>query len=108
MSQNFNWLKISLRVGIYCWNVFDSLQAEVIRLRQTPRRPIGGIGSNLSDPNLSGRLPDDTKITDVNKSNESVVYAIFISYVEIYNNYIYDLLETDARDIVTGKTKLVY
>ena len=105
MSKNFNWLKISLRVGIYCWNVFDSLQAEVIRLRQTPRRPIGGIGSNLSDPNLSGRLPNDTKITDV---NESVVYAIFISYVEIYNNYIYDLLETDARDIVTGKTKLVY
>jgi kinesin family protein 23 len=58
----------------------------------------------LSDPNLSGRLPDDTKITDVNRN---VVYAIFISYVEIYNNYIYDLLETDARDIVTGKTKFV-
>ena len=77
----------------------------MIRLRQTPRRAVGGIGSNLSDPNLSGRLPDDTKIADVNRN---VVYAVFISYVEIYNNYIYDLLETDARDIVTGKTKLVF
>jgi hypothetical protein len=65
---------------------------------------MGGIGSNLSDPNLSGRLPDDTKITDVDKN---VFYAVFISYVEIYNNYIYDLLETDSRDIITGKTKLV-
>ena len=74
----------------------------MIRNRQTPRRPIGGIGSNLSDPNLSGRLPDETKISEVDRS---VVYAVFISYVEIYNNYIYDLLETDARDIITGKTQ---
>ena len=31
-------------------------------------------------------------------------YAVFISYCEIYNTYIYDLLE-DTRDPVTGRPK---
>jgi len=77
----------------------------MLRCRQTPRRPFGhGVGGNLSDPNLSGRLPDDTKIECVDKNG---IYAVFISYVEIYNNYIYDLLESDSRDIITGKPKYV-
>ena len=73
----------------------------MVRNRQTPRKQFGQ-GGNLSDPNLSGRLPDDTKIEGV---DPNFVYAVFISYVEVYNNYIYDLLENDARDIITGKTK---
>ncbi len=82
---------------------FDNMefQAEMVRNRQTPRRPYG-MGGNLSDPNLSGRLPDDTKMDCVDRNG---VYAVFVTYVEIYNNYIYDLLENDARDVITGKTK---
>ena len=34
-------------------------------------------------------------------------FAVFVSYVEIYNNYTYDLLDTPKMDIVTGKQKLV-
>lgn len=32
------------------------------------------------------------------------VYAVFISYCEIYNKYIYDLLE-DTKDCVGSKNK---
>ena len=28
---------------------------------------------------------------------ENHLYAVFISCIEIYNNYIYDLLDTDSR-----------
>ena len=38
--------------------------------------------------------------------DEDMQYAIFVSYVEIYNNYTYDLLATPKMDIVTGKQKL--
>ena len=34
-------------------------------------------------------------------------FAVFVSYVEIYNNYTYDLLDNPKMDIVTGKQKLV-
>ena len=53
--------------------------------------------NNTSDPNLSRRLPDETKVDDVDQNQ---VYAVFISYCEIYNKYIYDLLEN-----TTGKQK---
>lgn len=46
--------------------------------------------SNSSDPNLSNRLPDETRVDDIDRNS---VYAVFISYCEIYNKYIYDLLE---------------
>lgn len=79
----------------------DDRQREMIRDRQQrPQRRNNVI--NTSDPNLSGRLPDESRVDCVDKN---AVYAVFISYVEVYNNNIYDLLEADARDIVTGKTK---
>ena len=50
----------------------------------------------------SNRRPDTTKLLDEIDNNRS--YAVFISYCEIYNTYIYDLLE-DTRDTVTGRPK---
>ena len=52
--------------------------------------------------NMSNRRPDKTKLLDEIDQNRS--YAVFISYCEIYNTYIYDLLE-DTRDTVTGRPK---
>ena len=48
------------------------------------------------------------RITDGQKVsvNEDYQYAVFVSYVEIYNNYTYDLLDQPKMDIVTGKQKL--
>ena len=59
--------------------------------------------ANNSDPNLSERLWDDTKVDDVVDNNK--VYAVFVSYCEIYNKFIYDLLETE-RDM-QGKPRYV-
>ena len=54
------------------------------------------------DQAISNRVPDTTKLTDDVERNRT--YAVFISYCEIYNTYIYDLLE-DARDPITGRIK---
>jgi kinesin family protein 23 len=59
------------------------------------------ISANSSDPDLSGRLCDDTKAEDLVDRN--MVYAVFISYCEIYNKNIFDLLEME-RDMA-GKPK---
>jgi len=34
--------------------------------------------------------------------DEDYNYSVFVSYVEIYNNYIYDLLEELQYDSITG------
>lgn len=40
------------------------------------------------------RIRFDYKIVDI---EQDVAYSVFISYVEIYHNYVYDLLE-DVSD----------
>ena len=47
----------------------------------------------------SDRITDGAKIEDVDKDNS---YAVFVSYIEIYNNYVYDLLEELPYDPITG------
>nr|XP_018916025.1 PREDICTED: kinesin-like protein KIF23 isoform X1 [Bemisia tabaci] len=55
-----------------------------------------------SDPNLNHRTVDTTKIDGVDEDN---AYAVFITYIEIYNNYVYDLLgefsDGDSRSKVS-------
>ena len=35
--------------------------------------------------------------------DEDSSYSVFVSYVEIYNNYIYDLLEETQEDVIKPK-----
>lgn len=42
---------------------------------------------------------DTVRIDDIEFDNS---YAVFVSYVEIYNNYVYDLLEETLCDPVSG------
>lgn len=70
-------------------------QQAMINDRHRPRQRV-----NLSNENLSNRIPDDSIIEDV---DDKAVYAVFVSYVEVYNEKIYDLMDTDTRDI--GRTK---
>ena len=58
--------------------------------------------SDADQANLSNRVSDLTRLLDEVDQNRA--YAVFISYCEIYNTYIYDLLE-DARDPITGRPK---
>lgn len=53
-----------------------------------------------SDKDLSQRIPDGTKIESVVEDN---TYAVFITYVECYNNAVYDLLEDVPEDIIKSK-----
>ena len=41
------------------------------------------------------RVPDGRKIGNIDEDNS---YAVFVSYIEIYNNYVYDLLEEPVYD----------
>ena len=45
------------------------------------------------------RVRDPTSVSDVEEDNN---YAVFVSYVQIYNNYIYDLLEEPQFDPILG------
>ncbi len=45
------------------------------------------------------RVRDPTRLDVAEEDNN---YAVFVSYVEIYNNYIYDLLEELPYDPITG------
>ena len=58
------------------------------------------ISDRDSEQNSSNRVPDPTLLSDAVDSNRT--YAVFISYCEIYNSFIYDLLE-DTRDPITGR-----
>ena len=52
---------------------------------------------------MSNRVSDTHKFP----VDEDMQYAVFISYVDIYNNYTFGLLDVPKMDIVTGKQKLV-
>ena len=60
--------------------------------------PMHGMISNL----IFYRIVDGQKVS----VNEDYQYAVYVSYVEIYNNYTYDLLDTPKMDIVSGRMKL--
>ncbi len=73
----------------------EDRQRELVSERQKPRQRI-----NVSNENLANRVQDESMVEEIDRSG---VYAVFVSYVEVYNEKIYDLLERDPRSI--GKTK---
>lgn len=84
------------------------IQTEVDALLERQRRD-----NNLSVPKTpSTRLKADPEIADMIKPEEASKsdgvdddssYSVFVSYVEIYNNYIYDLLEETQEDAIKPK-----
>ena len=77
----------------------QSRQAEMMSNMRASR----GRRQNPVDSDLASRVPETQRLS----VDDDAQYAIFISYVEVYNNYIYDLLETPQADIVSGKPKLL-
>lgn len=89
-------------------NGFDIVEdVDAAQIRQTEMinnmRSSSRNRRTANDPGLANRVPETHKLT----VDEDAQYAVFISYVEVYNNYIYDLLETPQLDIVSGKPKLL-
>ncbi|XP_025414931.1 kinesin-like protein KIF23 isoform X2 [Sipha flava] len=50
------------------------------------------------------RIPFDYKIIDI---EQDVAYSVFISYVEIYHNYVYDLLEDVSDGEIRRNSKII-
>ncbi|KAL7980221.1 hypothetical protein Chor_001489 [Crotalus horridus] len=59
-----------------------------------PKTPMG---KRQIDPEIADMInvQDNCKLEDV---DEDSVYSVFVSYIEIYNNYIYDLLDESPFD----------
>jgi len=76
-------------------------QQELVANIKAPKRH-GTRSNNNSNEDLSNRIMDGQKVS----VNEDYQYAVFVSYVEIYNNYTYDLLDVPKMDIVSGRMKL--
>ncbi|TDH09612.1 hypothetical protein EPR50_G00088230 [Perca flavescens] len=84
------------------------VQNEVDALLERQRRE-----NNSSVPkSSSSRQKLDPEIADMVKSEEAYKtegvdedssYSVFVSYIEIYNNYIYDLLEENQEDAIKPK-----
>lgn len=73
----------------------DKKQKEIAAL-------FGSAKNKGSDDDIADmiRVPDCSKFDDVDEDNG---YAVFVSYVEIYNNFIYDLLEETPQDVICPK-----
>ncbi|KAM7414672.1 hypothetical protein PAMA_019473 [Pampus argenteus] len=84
------------------------VQNEVDALLERQRRE-----NSLSVPkSSSSRQKLDPEIADMIKPEEAYKaegvdedssYSVFVSYIEIYNNYIYDLLEETQEDVIKPK-----
>ncbi|XP_032088789.1 kinesin-like protein KIF23 isoform X4 [Thamnophis elegans] len=78
------------------------VQCEVDALLERQKRealpvPKTPVGKRQVDPEIADMInvQDNCKLEDV---DEDSVYSVFVSYIEIYNNYIYDLLDESPLD----------
>ncbi|XP_010076769.1 PREDICTED: kinesin-like protein KIF23, partial [Pterocles gutturalis] len=83
------------------------VQCEVDALLERQKRdampvPKTPSGRRQIDPEFADMINvrDHCKVEEVDEDN---VYSIFVSYIEIYNNYIYDLLEEAPFDPIKPK-----
>ncbi|NWV81498.1 KIF23 protein, partial [Dasyornis broadbenti] len=83
------------------------VQSEVEALLERQRREALPIpktpgGKRQLDPEFADMIPaqDRCRAEEVDEDN---VYGVFVSYIEIYNNYIYDLLEENSTESIKPK-----
>uniref|UniRef100_A0A8C2UJ04 Kinesin-like protein n=1 Tax=Coturnix japonica TaxID=93934 RepID=A0A8C2UJ04_COTJA len=83
------------------------VQCEVDALLERQKRdampvPKTPSGKRQVDPEFADMInvQDHCKAEEVDEDN---VYSVFVSYIEIYNNYIYDLLEETPFDLIKPK-----
>ncbi|XP_042680568.1 kinesin-like protein KIF23 isoform X6 [Centrocercus urophasianus] len=82
------------------------VQCEVDALLERQKRDATPVpktsGKRQVDPEFADMInvQDHCKVEEVDEDN---VYSVFVSYIEIYNNYIYDLLEETSFDLIKPK-----
>ena len=75
----------------------DAMQDQLFILRSASKTPGRSNGKKLKDKSY---LNDGAKIMDINENN---LYSVFVSYIEIYNNTVYDLLDENSGKTLQGK-----
>ncbi|XP_033490141.1 kinesin-like protein KIF23 isoform X2 [Epinephelus lanceolatus] len=84
--------------------VQNEVDALLERQRRENNLPIPKTPSSRQklDPEIADMIkPEDAyKADDVDEDSS---YSVFVSYIEIYNNYIYDLLEENQEDAIKPK-----
>ncbi|CAJ0965443.1 unnamed protein product [Ranitomeya imitator] len=88
--------------GIEVQNEVDALLERQKRDGQQQVVPRTPVGRQKLEPEFADmiNIEDGCKVAEV---DEDSVYSIFVSYIEIYNNYIYDLLEEVPIDPIKPK-----
>ncbi|XP_077119325.1 kinesin-like protein KIF23 isoform X4 [Ranitomeya variabilis] len=88
--------------GIEVQNEVDALLERQKRDGQQQVVPRTPVGRQKLEPEFADmiNIEDGCKVGEV---DEDSVYSIFVSYIEIYNNYIYDLLEEVPIDPIKPK-----
>lgn len=72
-------------------NMFDvQSEAEAMLERQHELHKFKSSKKNNSNPDLAMSRSDVTKVGGINEDNQ---YGVFVTYIEIYNNSVFDLLE---------------
>ena len=86
-----NWFKVYTEANARAH--LDSLKKPKSKKKSKNKSPEDTQGDDSSSPD-SSRITDQSLVQGIVEDNS---YSVFISYFEIYNNYVYDLLD-DASD----------
>nr|XP_020474985.1 kinesin-like protein KIF23 isoform X3 [Monopterus albus] len=81
-------------------------EVEAVLERQRRDNNLSVLKTTSSRQKLDPEIADMIKPEEVNKTDcvdEDSSYSVFVSYIEIYNNYIYDLLEETQEDAIKPK-----
>ena len=90
------------------FDVQSEADAIIERHRNMEKGLRGDGGSKVPSAVRSGKQEYRHRVSDVRKIPEvddDNVYAIFVSYIEIYNNYVFDLLDDGFENSITGERK---
>ncbi|CAI8044875.1 Kinesin-like protein KIF23, partial [Geodia barretti] len=83
------------------FNIFSESDARVEQYRNRGKKVSPRMRAAESEFSEMLRVPDQRKVTE--GVDEDSQYAVFVSYVEIYNNYAFDLLEDTPVDSIVPK-----
>lgn len=83
-------------------NSFELLSEVEAALERQQRKECSTVGGASTSSKKSSSDEANGKLVNINDDH---IYAVFISCVEIYNNYIYDLLDTDSKIQINNTNK---
>ncbi|XP_033941834.1 kinesin-like protein KIF23 isoform X4 [Pseudochaenichthys georgianus] len=88
--------------GLEVQNEVDALLERQRRENNMPVPKSSSSSSRQKDPEIADMITS-AEAYKTDAVDEDSSYTVFVSYIEIYNNYIYDLLEENQEDAIKPK-----